>query len=113
MNWPGDSALFVYGTLLDSALRLRLLTRPVATVTACLPGYERRRGRYFYIEPSVGGAEVKGLLLLGLSDRDFEVLDRYEDVPNLYARKHARVIDGAGEPHECWLYVPTVKAIGG
>jgi gamma-glutamylcyclotransferase (GGCT)/AIG2-like uncharacterized protein YtfP len=113
MSTSGGSALFVYGTLLDSAVRSRLLARAVETVAARLPGYVCRRGRYYYIEPSADGGEIQGLLLVGLGDRDFDVLDRYEDVPNLYARKHARVIDGAGEPHECWLYVPTVKAVGG
>jgi hypothetical protein len=50
----GDGALFVYGSLLDAAHRAALLGREVAAAPARLEGYERRRGRYFYIVARAG-----------------------------------------------------------
>jgi len=102
----GDGALFVYGSLLDAAHRTALLGREVAAAPARLEGYERRRGRYFYIVERAG-AETAGLVLSGLGERDFAVLDRYEEVPRLYTRTSIEVADGAGGPLRCWVYLPT------
>lgn len=78
-----DGALFIYGSLLDEAHRTALLGREVVATQAQLEGYERRRGRYFYIVERAG-VETPGLVLSGLGERDFAVLDRYEEVPRLY-----------------------------
>ena len=56
-------------------------------------GYERRRGRYFYIVERAG-VETPGLVLSGLGERDFAVLDRYEEVPRLYTRVKIEVASG-------------------
>lgn len=103
----GDGALFVYGSLLDAAHRAALLGREVAAAPARLEGYERRRGRYFYIVAHAG-AETAGLVLNGLGERDFAVLDRYEEVPRLYTRAKLEVADaGRGGTLRCWVYLPT------
>ena len=102
-----DGALFVYGSLLDAAHRAALLGREVAAALARLSGYERRRGRYFYIVARAG-AETAGLVLSGLSERDFAALDRYEEVPRLYTRAKIEVADaGGGGTLRCWVYLPT------
>ncbi len=101
-----DSALFAYGSLLDARVRDRLLGRPVTTSAAWLQEYERRRRHYFYIVKSAG-SRTPGLILEDLSARDFELLDRYEEVPRLYVRTRAEVIDARGETRRCWLYLPT------
>jgi gamma-glutamylcyclotransferase (GGCT)/AIG2-like uncharacterized protein YtfP len=103
-------ALFVYGSLLDRFHREQVLGHPVRTVTARLPGYERLRKRYFYVVPRVGG-ETPGLLLLDLSQTDFKILDRYEEVPRLYTRERAEVLDEAGKPMRCWLYMLTKESV--
>src|SRR5277367_6833944 len=102
-----DEALFVYGSLLDADHRAALLGREVAAVPARMAGYERRRGRYFYIVERAG-VETAGLVLSGLGERDFEVLDRYEEVPLLYTRVKVEVMDDAGGmARRCWVYLPT------
>jgi hypothetical protein len=102
-----DGALFVYGSLLDEAHRTTLLGREVTAAPARLDGYERRRSRYFYIVEQAG-AETPGLVLSGLGERDFVVLDRYEDVPRLYTRMKIEVVDaGSGAALRCWIYLPT------
>ncbi len=106
-----SSALFVYGTLLDTSFRVRLLSHEVANTPARLPGYERRRNRHHYVVRN-SGAETPGLLLEGLDARDFEILDRYEDVPRLYVRERAEVIDERGARRRCWLYLPTAQLAG-
>ncbi len=100
-----DSSLFIYGSLVDASFRERLLKHPVRTLAARLPDYERRRGRYHYVVKQTG-REVEGLLMLGLDASDFEILDRYEEVPLLYTRDRVEVIAGDGERLRCWLYVP-------
>jgi gamma-glutamylcyclotransferase (GGCT)/AIG2-like uncharacterized protein YtfP len=102
-----DGVLFVYGSLLDAAHRATLLGREIAAVPARLAGYERRRGRYFYIVARAG-AEIVGLVLSGLGERDFALLDRYEEVPRLYTRERIEVADaGGGGTLQCWIYLPT------
>jgi gamma-glutamylcyclotransferase (GGCT)/AIG2-like uncharacterized protein YtfP len=109
MNTPdpdSDGALFVYGSLLDAAHRAKLLGREVAAAPARFEGYERRRGRYFYIVELAGFA-TPGLVLSGLGERDFAVLDRYEEVPRLYTRVKVEVTSAAGAALRCWVYLPT------
>lgn len=102
----GEHSLFVYGALLDSAARERLLGRPIDAIPACLPGYERRRTRYFFVIPHEG-AEVSGTILAGLSDQELAILDSYEEVPELYLRERIIVLDAAGASLACWIYLPT------
>jgi len=101
-----DGSLFVYGSLLDAAHRAAVLGREVAAAPARLEGYERRRGRYFYIVGRAGG-ETPGLVLNGLGERDFAVLDRYEEVPRLYTRLEIEVAGPDGAALRCWVYMPT------
>ncbi|HXR25836.1 MAG TPA: gamma-glutamylcyclotransferase family protein [Candidatus Binataceae bacterium] len=112
MNSADESAaLFVYGSLIDSDLRERLLGRAVAASSAWLPGYERRRGRHYYVVKH-DGARTDGLLLEGLGPRDFALLERYEEVPVLYVRERVEVIDEHGATRSCWLYLPTARLLG-
>ncbi|HZO82972.1 MAG TPA: gamma-glutamylcyclotransferase family protein [Candidatus Binataceae bacterium] len=104
-----DSTLFVYGSLLDAAHRAEVLGRTVAATPARIVGYERRRGRHFYLLARAG-AETEGLVLSGLEARDFEVLDRYEEVPQLYTRARVSVI-GPGGALECWVYLPSAAIL--
>jgi len=111
MNSDDESgALFVYGTLIDRDLRERLIGRAVSASPALLPGYERRRGRHYYVVKR-DGARADGLLLEGLNERDFALLDRYEDVPRLYVRERVEVIDEHGAARRCWLYLPTARLL--
>ncbi len=104
MSRHGDK-LFVYGALLDSAKRARLLGRIVKAEPARLKGYERRRRRYFYLAPR-DGSHVDGEVLHGLGDADFCILDEYEEVPLLYSRARATAVSARGKRIECWVYLP-------
>ncbi|HTY55119.1 MAG TPA: gamma-glutamylcyclotransferase family protein [Candidatus Binataceae bacterium] len=105
-----DGDLFVYGSLLDPTHRAELIGREVAAVPARIAGYERRRGRYFHIVQRAG-VETEGLVLSGLGERDFMVLDRYEEVPRLYTRVKVEVTDAGGMARRCWVYLPTAAAL--
>ncbi|HYL58486.1 MAG TPA: gamma-glutamylcyclotransferase family protein [Candidatus Acidoferrales bacterium] len=98
--------LFVYGTLIDAAERIRLLGRPVDATPARLPGYTRGQKRYFFIARQTG-ATVEGAILEGLQPRDLEILDRYENVPQLYTRERIEVVAADGRAVGCWVYLPT------
>ena len=100
------TTLFVYGTLLKPDLRDGLLGRHVETIPARLVGYARGRKRYFFVTAEKG-AETKGKILLRLTERDFQILDEYEELPALYNRVRVTVLDGAGNEIECWTYLPT------
>lgn len=113
MHRPDEaSTLFVYGSLLDAAHREEILGHRVETAPATLAGYERASGRFYFIRKRPG-AIASGLLLLKLTRRDFDALDRYEEVPSLYTRDKIEVSmgDGAGEIR-CWIYMPTVRHFG-
>ncbi|HJU28992.1 MAG TPA: gamma-glutamylcyclotransferase family protein [Candidatus Binataceae bacterium] len=110
MKQPDEaSTLFVYGSLLDPALRERIIGRRVATIEATLHGYERGRARHYFVRKRAGAA-TPGLLLLELDRRDFGVIDEYEEVPTLYTREKVEVsIDGGRV--RCWAYLPTSATV--
>jgi gamma-glutamylcyclotransferase (GGCT)/AIG2-like uncharacterized protein YtfP len=105
MDFP-DSQLFVYGLLLDPAERVRLLGHPVDTESARLEGYERGRRRYYFVTPREG-TDVNGEVLSGLDERDFSILDEFEEVPRLYTRDRVDVVISKGRRVRCWIYLPT------
>jgi hypothetical protein len=78
---------------------------------ARLPGFERKRDRYFYIVPRAG-AETAGAILVDLDARDLSALDRYEEVPGLYTREIVTVITAASGRISCWCYLPTSRITG-
>ena len=108
MNHTLD-ALFVYGSLLEEAKRIEILGREVEVIEARLAGFERRRARYFYIARSEA-AETSGLILMHLTDADWERLDAYEEVPTLYTREEVEVATSDGIVR-CWVYLPTANCI--
>jgi cation transport regulator ChaC len=101
-----DAALFVYGSLLDAAHRAEVLGREVDGAPARIVGYERRLRRHYFLLARAG-AETEGLLLSGLSAHDFAILDRYEEVPQLYTRERITVVGSDGAAIRCWVYLPT------
>ena len=101
-----DHHLFVYGTLLEAAERVRLLGRQIAVAPASHDGFERGRSRYFYVIRKPG-AKVEGAILHSLTPRDFAILDEYEDVPRLYIREPIEVMRVDGRIVRCWIYLPT------
>ena len=105
MNNDGE-LLFVYGSLIDPAERIRLLTRIIEAIPARLPNYERGQKRYYFVAKR-SGANTDGAILEGLQSRDFEVLDAYEDVPRLYTRERIEVLTLDSRRIECWIYLPT------
>ncbi len=111
MTASEDDTLFVYGTLLDPNLRERLLGRSVTVVPARLEGFERELRTHFCRQRRTG-ATTAGVLLLGLSDRDFRILDEYEDVPRLYVRERVQVRDESGQQMDCFVYMPTQLGSG-
>jgi len=106
-NHP-QTRVFVYGSLLDNARRRQILGRDPRILPARLTGYERGRGRYFYIVARPG-AETAGAILLGLDARDLAALDRYEEVPDLYTREPVTLTTEGGGRITCWCYLPTLR----
>ena len=101
-----NQLLFVYGTLMNPAERLRLLGRPIDASPAHLPGYTRGRKRYYFVA-KLEDAVTDGAILEGLSARDFEILDGYEEAPTLYTRERIEVLAADASKIECWIYLPT------
>ncbi|HTT77187.1 MAG TPA: gamma-glutamylcyclotransferase family protein [Candidatus Binataceae bacterium] len=99
--------LFVYGSLIDPQRRAEVIGREIDAMPARLNGYERGRGRYWFIRQRAGRAAT-GAILENLTDAEFVRLDEYEEVPVLYTRERVRVslIDGDAQ-RECWVYLPT------
>ncbi len=107
MGKSAPHALFVYGTLVEPAIREQLLGRRIMASEARLPGFERRSGRYYYVVRK-DGAETAGMILRGLSEDDLRVLDEYEEVPHLYTRERAVAVTAEGRVR-CWVYAGVSK----
>ena len=101
-----NQLLFVYGTLMNPAERMHLLSRPVDASPARLSGYTRGRKRYYFVAKQEDAA-TDGAILEGLSARDLEILDAYEEVPALYTRERIEVVAADARKIECWIYLPT------
>jgi gamma-glutamylcyclotransferase (GGCT)/AIG2-like uncharacterized protein YtfP len=98
--------LFVYGTLMNPAERLRLLGRPVNASPAHLRDYKRGRKRYYFVAKQAGAA-TDGAILDGMTAHDLAILDQYEEVPTLYTRERIEVLTADGGKIECWIFLPT------
>jgi len=89
--------LFIYGSLRDPAVRARLpgIRPDLWTVPAVLHGHARIMVSGFgypFVVPADPGSRVDGDLLLGLVDRDYAILDAYEDTAEgLYVRAEVTV----------------------
>jgi gamma-glutamylcyclotransferase (GGCT)/AIG2-like uncharacterized protein YtfP len=101
-----NDLLFVYGSLMNPAERMRLLSRPIDASPARLIGYARGKKRYYFVAKQ-GGAITDGAILEGLTSQDFAILDAYEDVPTLYTRDRIEVVTTDARKIECWIYLPT------
>lgn len=109
-NHPG-TRVFVYGSLLDYRRQRQVVGRELRMLPARLPGFERKRQRYYYIVARAG-AETSGAILLGLDARDLSALDRYEELPTLYTREIVTVLTAGGGRISCWCYLPTARLSG-
>lgn len=101
-----NELLFVYGSLVNPAERLRLLGRPIEASLARLPNYARGRKRYYFVAKRPN-AVTDGAILEGLTARDLAILDDYEEVPTLYTRERIEVVASDARKIECWIYLPT------
>ena len=106
---PRLDALFVYGSLLEETKRDEILDHRVEVIPARLDGYQRGRGKYFYLERA-DGISTRGLIMLGLGDEDWRRLDAYEELPILYTREQVEVTT-ADAILLCWVYLPTLNCI--
>ena len=106
------TTLFVYGSLCDPVRREQVIGRRTDIGSAMLHDYEAGRARYFYIRKRPG-ISTAGFILLNLTPRDFEILDRYEEIPRLYTREKTSVVDDSGNPVRCWVYLPTTLILTG
>jgi gamma-glutamylcyclotransferase (GGCT)/AIG2-like uncharacterized protein YtfP len=101
-----NQLLFVYGSLMNPAERLRLLGRPIEASPAHLPNYARGRKRYYFVAKQAD-AITDGAILEGLTAYDLAILDEYEEVPTLYTRERIEVLTADSRKIECWIYLPT------
>jgi gamma-glutamylcyclotransferase (GGCT)/AIG2-like uncharacterized protein YtfP len=111
MQTPAASLpLFIYGSLREPGVRARLLGDRAELVArpATLHGYRRLLVPDFdypFVVPGATEDRVDGELLLGLTDADYAILDRYEDVDDgLYARDGVTV-QTPGGPVGAWAYL--------
>src|SRR5580658_4610725 len=101
-----NELLFVYGSLMNPAERLRLLGRPIDASPAHLPDYTRGKRRYYFVAKQ-SDAVTDGAILEGLTAHDLAILDQYEEVPTLYTRERIEVVAADARKIECWIYLPT------
>jgi gamma-glutamylcyclotransferase (GGCT)/AIG2-like uncharacterized protein YtfP len=101
-----DQLLFVYGSLMNPAERMRLLGRTIDASPARLAGYVRGKRRFYFVAKQAD-AITEGAILEGLTARDLTILDEYEEVPTLYTRERIEVVTSDARKIECWIYLPT------
>ncbi|WXG40569.1 MAG: gamma-glutamylcyclotransferase family protein [Candidatus Freyarchaeum deiterrae] len=100
--------LFVYGTLLDQEFTENLVGKGLTYLPAKLHGFEKINPSelfpYNYIIPHDGCA-VEGMLIKGLDEDSFKILDRYEGVNSgLYKRIRVKVSTNQGNI-EAYTYI--------
>jgi hypothetical protein len=80
---PANRPLFAYGTLSDPQLLMRLLARPVTAATlipASAPGWRAAQlaGKPWPVLVRAPGRAASGVLVMGLSPFERDLLDAYE-----------------------------------
>jgi gamma-glutamylcyclotransferase (GGCT)/AIG2-like uncharacterized protein YtfP len=97
--------LFVYGSLLDDAVVVRVTGRCFPKRAAQLPGYRKHTptGSYPHVVPDHNGM-VDGFVLQGVDDDALRAFDEYEDEGQLYRRVEV-MITVAGRPQRAFVYV--------
>lgn len=103
--------LFVYGTLRDPDLLAAILARPLpadAALAAAAPGFRAVHypRRVYPALVRVPGAAAPGLLLIGLTPFEADLLDAFEG--DEYRRGIIPVMVGE-ELHEAFAYLPAVS----
>lgn len=97
--------LFAYGTLQVPEVMTRVTGERFDGVAAVLPGYrclQVRDADYPGIAPETR-AKTHGTVLMGLTDRDLEHLDRFEG--ELYQRQTVQAVTDDGRTLSTWAYV--------
>ncbi|MDD3371087.1 MAG: gamma-glutamylcyclotransferase [Alphaproteobacteria bacterium] len=110
------SSLFVYGSIADESIQLKILGHICKKNAAILRGYERRMGKWAYVLPKVDSV-VEGWLIEGLSDAEVVKLDEYEKAdsvpgladPVIYERREVSVYLPGGEAKIAWAYFPILE----
>lgn len=103
--------LFVYGTLKDHEFIQTLLNRFLdAPSKAIFPGFTTVISKSGYpVMVPAEGCSVDGIVWRDLTDRDFEIMDRYEgcetETPVYQREKRKAIVEGREE--EIWAYIGT------
>lgn len=107
--------LFVYGTLRDPDLLAAVLGRPLAAgemLAAVAPGFRATHypNRIYPALIRAPGGVAEGLVLVGLSAFEWDLLDQFEG--SEYRRAIVPVMIGE-ELHEAHAYLPSIPVSGG
>ena len=102
--------LFIYGSLRDPDVRVRLLGQrtDLSTCPAVLSGHTRvlvPGFGYPFAVPAASDAQVEGDLLLGLRPADFDTLDAYEDVDDGLYQRVVVTVETPGGRERAWVYL--------
>lgn len=89
-----SEATFVWGKLMNPHFIRKLLGHALAFCPAEIRGYARIPSGDFYVLKKKEGATTQGVVLLGLSAKDREGLDTYEQIPNVMERRRIMVTIG-------------------
>lgn len=103
--------LFVYGTLKDREFIQTLLNRHLDEPSkAIFPGFTTVISKSGYpVMVPAEGCSVDGIVWRNLTDRDFEIMDKYEgcntQTPVYQREKRKAIVEGREE--EIWAYFGT------
>lgn len=97
-------SLFAYGTLKDRGQLSYVIGRKYTGdfEEATLKDHIRVQPHYYMVFESPGN-QVDGLLIRDLDEKEVQMLDRYEGVPNYY-RKKVVTVEVGGKKEEALLY---------
>ena len=103
--------LFVYGTLKNPEFIQSLLQRSVGMPSrATLPGFTTVISDWGYpVMIPAGASSVDGIVWRNLTDKDFEILDRYEacNTETSVYQREKRKVTVEGREEEIWAYFGT------
>jgi hypothetical protein len=90
--------IFVCGSLMDPAFVAELLGRGIAMAPAVVKGYSRgwgeADGRKYHFLKEDEGEMTPGMALLGLTEKDIEKLEEFEQVPAVRRREEIEIVIG-------------------
>ncbi|ACV24797.1 gamma-glutamylcyclotransferase family protein [Methanocaldococcus fervens] len=99
--------VFAYGELMKKERLLELINRIPNMIKGRVYNYEKFFDKTigYYGAKKKEGSYIDGIILLGITDKELEVFDEYEDLDVYYIREKTIAVGENGKEYNVYIYL--------